>query len=398
MRTPSGEGTVQHDVPGLRALLLEDWRRHGCTAGSAAFRALAVQRLGVWRKRVRPRLLGKALRPAYTLLRRRMQNRYGIELHYTGSIGRRVRLSDLGDIVIGNPVVVGDDCRISQGVTLGRSGPGKWPRLGNRVVVGPGAAVIGAISVGDDVVIGPNAVVMTNLPRGAVVHARESRVAAPDPEASSHPASVPSPAAAAAPGPSEAERPLPRLLQEDRRAHGGRWLHPGFHAVASHRLARRLEEGANRPVRSFLARALRMLVRNVHRIEIAPSARLGRSVRLSGRGRIRVGPGSVVGSGTVIDEGTVVGWTPEGSAPSRIGRGARVGAGAVVTGGGTVGDGAVVRPGAVVLGEVPPHAVLHPPEAKIMRPLRRAGPAATPGPGASDEASQETPRPAHAHG
>jgi serine O-acetyltransferase len=127
---------------------------------------------------VPPKLVGKALRLPYVLIRRRMQNRYRIELHYTASFGRRLRLSDQGGIVIFNRVRIGDDCEIGQGVTIGKTGHAGegCPELGDRVVVGPGAVIAGNLRVGDDAVIGPNSVVLTSVPSSAVVSARSAEI------------------------------------------------------------------------------------------------------------------------------------------------------------------------------------------------------------------------------
>jgi serine O-acetyltransferase len=72
-------------------------------------------------------------------------------------------------VVVGEGAVVGDDCTLLHGVTLGeRYGDGsdsghKYPQLGSRVVVGAGAAILGGVRVGDDAVIGANAVVLADV-------------------------------------------------------------------------------------------------------------------------------------------------------------------------------------------------------------------------------------------
>jgi serine O-acetyltransferase len=146
--------------------------------GAAAAR---VHRFGVWRDGLSVGAPRKALRVPYVLLHRRVRNRYRIELHYTTIVGQRVRFSDRGDIVVGNRVVIGDDCDIGHGVTLGkpRDDSQGWPVIGDRVTIAPGAAVIGAIHIGDDVVVGPNAVVLADVPAGARVSARSAVVAPP---------------------------------------------------------------------------------------------------------------------------------------------------------------------------------------------------------------------------
>ena len=74
---------------------------------------------------------------------------------------------------------IGDDCVIIQNVTLGAATEERItdaPVLGNRVMVGCGAAVIGGVVIGDDVHIGPNAVVTMNIPVGSTVAAPAPRV------------------------------------------------------------------------------------------------------------------------------------------------------------------------------------------------------------------------------
>ena len=70
-------------------------------------------------------------------------------------------------VVIGETATIGDDCTIFHGVTLGGNGKemGKrHPDIGNRVMIGAGAKVLGNIQIGNDVKIGANAVVLKNVP------------------------------------------------------------------------------------------------------------------------------------------------------------------------------------------------------------------------------------------
>jgi serine O-acetyltransferase len=162
--------------------------RHSALAprpGNAGRAASLAHRFGVWRDGLSRGIPRKALRAPYVLLHRRVRNRYRIELHYTTEVGRGVRFSDHGDIVVGNRVVIGDDCDIGHGVTLGkpRDDSVGWPVIGDRVTIGPGAAVIGAIHVGDDAVVGPNAVVLADVPAGAHVAARPAVIAPGGPAA-----------------------------------------------------------------------------------------------------------------------------------------------------------------------------------------------------------------------
>ncbi|HYU35850.1 MAG TPA: serine O-acetyltransferase [Thermoanaerobaculia bacterium] len=74
-------------------------------------------------------------------------------------------------LVVGGRTVIGEDCTLLHGVTLGeaRSDELDCPRLGDRVTVGAGAIVLGGITIGDDVLIGAGSVVVSDVPPGAVV-------------------------------------------------------------------------------------------------------------------------------------------------------------------------------------------------------------------------------------
>lgn len=105
----------------------------------------------------------------------------GIEIHPGASLGRRVFIDHGMGTVIGEHAVIGDDCSLYQGITLGGFGlaskPGKrHPTLGRNVVVGAGAKIIGPITIGDNAKVGPNAVVIKDVPSGAVMVANLARM------------------------------------------------------------------------------------------------------------------------------------------------------------------------------------------------------------------------------
>lgn len=97
----------------------------------------------------------------------------GISIEAEARIGRGLYIGHFGGIIVGADVSLGDHCNLSQGVTLGESGRGRErgsPQIGDRVFIGPGAMVLGAVSVGDDAVIGANTVVLRDIPiRGVAV-------------------------------------------------------------------------------------------------------------------------------------------------------------------------------------------------------------------------------------
>jgi len=96
----------------------------------------------------------------------------GIEIHPGATIGRRFFIDHGMGVVIGETAEIGDDCTLYHGVTLGGTSWEKGkrhPTLGNDVVIGAGAKVLGPIRIGDDVRIGSNAVVLKDVPAGATV-------------------------------------------------------------------------------------------------------------------------------------------------------------------------------------------------------------------------------------
>ncbi len=103
----------------------------------------------------------------------------GIEIHPGARIGRRFFIDHGMGVVIGETAEIGDDCTLYHGVTLGGTSWSKGkrhPTLGNDVVIGAGAKVLGPISIGDDVRIGSNAVVVKDVPAGATVVGVPGRV------------------------------------------------------------------------------------------------------------------------------------------------------------------------------------------------------------------------------
>lgn len=153
-------------------LIVEDWEAHGKDWTLPGFRAVAILRFGQWRMGIANRLLRAPFSLIYRFLFRRVRNIYGIELPYSVDLGRRVVFEHQGSIVIHGSAVIGDECIIRQGVTIGNrylEHPLQAPVLGRGVNVGAGAALLGSVRVGDEAVIGANAVVLENVPAKAVV-------------------------------------------------------------------------------------------------------------------------------------------------------------------------------------------------------------------------------------
>jgi serine O-acetyltransferase len=119
---------------------------------------------------------GALWRPLYFLSRillHRRSVKYGISIAYNTQIGPGLYIGHYGGIVLNDKVVLGSDCNINHGVTIGVKYGGKNPGvpvIGDRAYLGPGCAVIGGITLGDDVAVGANAVVVESVPdRGVMV-------------------------------------------------------------------------------------------------------------------------------------------------------------------------------------------------------------------------------------
>lgn len=186
---PGGEPEIEeqlpsHDAPlpkgdrnenprgiGLLALLAEDYRTYDRDLLEPGFWAVAIHRFGNARMGVRFKLLRAPLTVFYRLMFTAMMWLWGINLPYNTKLGRRVRIWHHGGIWLGARSI-GDDVHIRHHTTFGllsRHDLGGKPIIGNRVDVGVGACILGAITVGDDCVIGPNSVVIRDLPPGSVV-------------------------------------------------------------------------------------------------------------------------------------------------------------------------------------------------------------------------------------
>lgn len=103
----------------------------------------------------------------------------GIEIHPGAQIGNRLFIDHGMGVVIGETCEIGDDVVIYQGVTLGGSGKEKGkrhPTVGDNVVIGSGAKVLGSFKIGDQANIGANSVVLKEVPAGSTVVGIPGRV------------------------------------------------------------------------------------------------------------------------------------------------------------------------------------------------------------------------------
>jgi serine O-acetyltransferase len=138
------------------------------------FHAVVVFRFGHW-------LLGRSvpvkllLTLPYLFLHHRIQVKWGILIQRRARIGAGLYVGHYGGIFVSDLAIIGENCSLSQDVTIGVAGDGVRrgaPLIGNNVYVAPGAKLNGKIRIGNNVNVGPNAVVTRNVPDSALVHVR----------------------------------------------------------------------------------------------------------------------------------------------------------------------------------------------------------------------------------
>lgn len=113
------------------------------------------------------------------LISERARRRTGIEIHPGATIGKGLFIDHGTGVVIGETAIIGDNCVIYQGVTLGGTGKDtgkRHPTLGNNVMVGAGAKILGPFRVGDNVKVAAGAVVLNEIPDNATAVGVPARV------------------------------------------------------------------------------------------------------------------------------------------------------------------------------------------------------------------------------
>lgn len=129
-------------------------------------------------------LRGGLWRPVARVLMTLTRAVTGVDIHPAAQVGRRFFIDHGSGVVIGATAVIGDDVMLYHQVTLGGRSMDRTtkrhPTLGDRVVIGAGAKVLGNIEVGDDVQIGANSVVVRDIPSGAVATGIPAVVRFPD--------------------------------------------------------------------------------------------------------------------------------------------------------------------------------------------------------------------------
>ncbi|MBV9583375.1 MAG: serine O-acetyltransferase [Alphaproteobacteria bacterium] len=139
------------------------------------FQALLYHRVAHWLWQRRFYLLGRFVSHLGRVLT-------GIEIHPGARIGRRLFIDHGMGVVIGETAEIGDDCTLYHGVTLGGTRPSReqggqkrHPTIGNNVIVGSGAQVLGPFRVGDGARVGAASVVLKEVPDGATMVGNPAR-------------------------------------------------------------------------------------------------------------------------------------------------------------------------------------------------------------------------------
>ena len=143
---------------------------------SQGFQAILVYRFFRWFHQ-----RGIPTQPFRFVVERFIEATTGISLPAEASIGKGLRIHHFGGIIFHSHAVLGENCTVYHGVTIGdKGGWGEPPRIGNNVLIGAGAKVLGDISIGDHVAIGANAVVLSSVPANSIAAGIPARVVGPN--------------------------------------------------------------------------------------------------------------------------------------------------------------------------------------------------------------------------
>jgi len=137
---------------------------------------------GLQAHRVAHHLYGEGRKALAYALQSRSSESFGVDVHPAARLGGGMLLDHSTGLVIGETSVVGDNCTMLHNVTLGGTGKirgDRHPKLGNNVVVGAGATILGNIEVGDDVVIAACSTVVKPVPPGVTVVGSPGRILEP---------------------------------------------------------------------------------------------------------------------------------------------------------------------------------------------------------------------------
>ncbi len=139
----------------------------------SGFRAVRSYRKANWFYRHNMKLIAR-------YISQRARHKTGVEIHPAATIGKGLFIDHGMGVVIGETAEIGDYCTLYQGVTLGGTGKDhgkRHPTLGNNVMVGSGAKILGPFKVGDNARVAAGAVVLSEVPEGATAVGVPAKIA-----------------------------------------------------------------------------------------------------------------------------------------------------------------------------------------------------------------------------
>jgi serine O-acetyltransferase len=166
----------------FREHIRADYNRHGRNLLNIAWWPLLTHRIGA-RALTLPYPARYVMSAVYMLMHYWVHLVSGTTIAREASIGADFYLPHSGNIIIHPGCSIGDDCSIFHEVTLGTSiDKAGVPQIGNKVLVGPGAKILGPVTIGDGARIAGNSLVLSDIPAGAVAIGVPARaIAAPPP-------------------------------------------------------------------------------------------------------------------------------------------------------------------------------------------------------------------------
>ena len=151
-----------------------------------------LSKIKIWRKCINPNLhfvyilrmaqkyqKTKILNTFWRMVLRHYQIKYGFQIYPETQIGEGFYLGHWGSLVINPNTVIGKNCNIAQGVTIGQQNRGKnegSPIIGDEVWIGTNAVIVGAVTIGNNVLIVPNSYVNFDVPSNSVVMGNPAKI------------------------------------------------------------------------------------------------------------------------------------------------------------------------------------------------------------------------------